>query len=185
MVTGLTALFVWLKSRNAERAPASAAMVVSPESGMARPIVLVDVRTPEEYRTGHKEGALNIPADEVEQRAAQLLPDKNAVILLYCRTGKRADKALEVLRKMGYSHVEKPAPVRNVTFRPIVPCGDSARRRACCFLVRTAEFSNVKGTEWMWFFLISKLNSELFNLKSTDFERFESKFSVKYRDCLF
>ena len=69
-------------------------------------IVLVDVRTPEEYRTGHKEGALNIPVDEVEQRAAQLLPDKNAVILLYCRTGKRADKALEVLRKMGYSHVE-------------------------------------------------------------------------------
>lgn len=106
MVAGLTALFVWLKSRNTERAPASAAMVVSPESGMARPIVLVDVRTPEEYRTGHKEGALNIPADEVEQRAAQLLPDKNAVILLYCRTGKRADKALEVLRKMGYSHVE-------------------------------------------------------------------------------
>ena len=97
MVTGLTALFVWLKSRNAERAPAPAAMVVSPESGMARPIVLVDVRTPEEYRTGH---------NEVEQRAAQLLPDKNAVILLYCRTGKRADKALEVLRKMGYSHVE-------------------------------------------------------------------------------
>lgn len=31
---------------------------------------------------------------------------KNAVILLYCRTGKRADKALETLRKMGYSHVE-------------------------------------------------------------------------------
>ena len=52
MVTGLTALFVWLKSRNTERAPAPAAMVVSPESGMARPIVLVDVRTPEEYRTG-------------------------------------------------------------------------------------------------------------------------------------
>jgi len=51
-------------------------------------------------------GALNIPADEVEQRAPQLLPDKNAVILLYCRTGKRADKALETLRKMGYSHVE-------------------------------------------------------------------------------
>ena len=106
MVTGLTARFVWLKGRNAERAPVPAAMVVSPESGMARPIVLVDVRTPDEYRTGHKEGALNIPADEVEQRAPQLLPDKNAVILLYCRTGKRADKALETLRKMGYSHVE-------------------------------------------------------------------------------
>ena len=105
MVTGLTALFVWLKSRNTERAPAPAAMVVSPESGMARPIVLVDVRTPEEYRTGHKEGALNIPADEVEQRAAQLLPDKNAVILVYCRSGVRSRQASEKLIKLGYKKV--------------------------------------------------------------------------------
>ena len=106
MVTGLTALFVWLKGRNAERDPSSSAMVVSPEGAAARPVVPVDVRTLAEYRTGHKEGALNIPADEVEQLAPRLLPDKNAVIMLYCRTGKRADKALEALRKMGYSHVE-------------------------------------------------------------------------------
>ena len=106
MGTGLTALFVWLKGRNTERAPASSAMVVSPEDDAAHDVVLVDVRTPEEYRAGHKEGALNIPVDEVEQLAPQLLPDKNAVILLYCRTGKRADKAMETLRKMGYSHLE-------------------------------------------------------------------------------
>ena len=106
MVTGLTALFVWLKGRNTERAPASSAMVVSPEDDAAHDVVLVDVRTPVEYRAGHKEGALNIPVDEVEQLASQLLPDKNAVILLYCRTGKRADKAMETLRKMGYSHLE-------------------------------------------------------------------------------
>lgn len=106
MVTGLTALFVWLKGRNTERVPASSAMVVSPEDDTAHDVVLVDVRTPEEYRAGHKEGALNIPVDEVEQLAPQLLPDKNAVILLYCRTGKRADKAMETLRKMGYSHLE-------------------------------------------------------------------------------
>lgn len=106
MVTGLTALFVWLKGRNTERAPASSAMVVSPEDDAAHNVVLVDVRTPEEYRAGHKEGALNIPVDEVEQLAPQLLPDKNAVILLYCRTGKRADRAMETLRKMGYSHLE-------------------------------------------------------------------------------
>lgn len=106
MVTGLTALFVWLKGRNTERVPVSSAMVVSPEDDTAHSIVLVDVRTPEEFRTGHKEGALNIPVDEAEQLAPQLLPDKNAVILLYCRTGKRADKAMEILRKMGYSHLE-------------------------------------------------------------------------------
>lgn len=106
MVTGLTALFVWLKGRNTERVPSSPAMVVSPEGDAAREVLLVDVRTPEEYHAGHKEGALNLPVDEVEQLAPQLLPNKNAVILLYCRTGKRADKAMETLRKMGYSHVE-------------------------------------------------------------------------------
>ncbi len=106
MVTGLTALFVWLKGRNTERVPSSPAMVVSPEGDTAREVLLVDVRTPEEYHAGHKEGALNLPVDEVEQLAPQLLPNKNAVILLYCRTGKRADKAMETLRKMGYSHVE-------------------------------------------------------------------------------
>lgn len=106
MVTGLTAIFVWLKGRNAERAPASSAMVVSPDAGTPHEILLVDVRTPEEYRAGHKEGAVNIPVEELEELAPQLLPDKNAVILLYCRTGKRADKAMETLRKMGYSHLE-------------------------------------------------------------------------------
>lgn len=106
MVTGLTAIFVWLKGRNAESVPASPAMVVSPEDGAAHEVLLVDVRTPEEYRASHKEGALNIPADKVEQLAPLLLPDRNAVILLYCRTGKRADKVMEILRKMGYSHVE-------------------------------------------------------------------------------
>lgn len=106
MVTGLTAIFVWLKGRNAERVPAASSMVVSPDSGTPHEILLVDVRTPEEYRTGHKEGAVNIPVDELEELAPQLLPDKNAVILLYCRTGKRADKAVETLRKMGYSHLE-------------------------------------------------------------------------------
>lgn len=106
MVTGLTAIFVWLKGRNAERVPAASSMVVSPDAGTPHEILLVDVRTPEEYRTGHKEGAVNIPVDELEELAPQLLPDKNAVILLYCRTGKRADKAMETLRKIGYSHLE-------------------------------------------------------------------------------
>lgn len=106
MVTGLTAIFVWLKGRNAERVPPASSMVVSPDAGTPHEIMLVDVRTPEEYRAGHKEGAVNIPVDELEELAPQLLPDKNAVILLYCRTGKRADKAVETLRKMGYSHLE-------------------------------------------------------------------------------
>lgn len=106
MVTGLTALFVWLKEWNTERVSVPSSMVVPPVDEHVRDVILVDVRTPEEFHKGHKEGALNIPVDEVELLAPQLLPDKNAVIMLYCRTGKRADKAMDVLRNMGYSHLE-------------------------------------------------------------------------------
>lgn len=106
MVTGLTTLFVWLKEWNTERISVPSSMVVSPVDEHVRDVILVDVRTPEEFHKGHKEGALNIPVDEVELLAPQLLPDKNAVIMLYCRTGKRADKAMDVLRNMGYSHLE-------------------------------------------------------------------------------
>ena len=100
MVTGLTALFVWLKGRNAERDPASSAMVVSPEGAAARPVVLVDVRTLDEYRTGHKEGALNIPADEVEQLAPRLLP-----------YGKESGQGAGSAQEDGLFPCGKPAPV--------------------------------------------------------------------------
>ena len=49
---------------------------------------------------------MNIPVDEVETLAPQLVPDKDTLLLLYCRTGKRADRAMEILKKMGYSRVE-------------------------------------------------------------------------------
>lgn len=69
------------------------------------PFVLVDVRTPEEFKEGHIEGALLLPDYEVESSAAQLLPDKDARILLYCRTGRRSEGAAMILVAMGYTNV--------------------------------------------------------------------------------
>lgn len=106
MVTGLTALFVWMKARNTESAPEPFVKVVSPETKMSDEIVLVDVRTPDEFHLGHEDGAVNIPVDEMENLAPSLVPNKNAVILLYCRTGKRADRAMEILKSMGYTRLE-------------------------------------------------------------------------------
>lgn len=64
---------------------------------------LVDVREPDEYRERHIPGALNFPVDSITaQSAAKTLPDKNAVILLYCLAGMRASSAAVKLSELGY-----------------------------------------------------------------------------------
>ncbi|MDR7119618.1 rhodanese-like domain-containing protein [Rheinheimera soli] len=65
----------------------------------------IDVRTVEEYKAGHLEGAINIPYDEIEQKISAVSVDKTADIQLYCRSGRRSGIALETLRGLGYSKV--------------------------------------------------------------------------------
>ena len=67
--------------------------------------VVVDVRTQGEYESGHIEGALLLPLDEIELIASQKLPDLNQKILLYCRSGNRSAVAARMLIKMGYTDV--------------------------------------------------------------------------------
>ena len=80
MVTGLTAVFVWAKWKQAEGREVRAVSVVSPAPA-ADGIMLIDVRTPEEFHARHRDGAVNIPVDEVETLAPQLVPDKNTLLL--------------------------------------------------------------------------------------------------------
>ncbi len=68
-------------------------------------VIIVDVRTPEEYEEGYIEGAILIPNYDIETSAATMLPDKDAKILLYCRSGNRSQGAAKSLVKMGYNHV--------------------------------------------------------------------------------
>lgn len=65
----------------------------------------VDVRTDAEWADGHVKNALHLPLDEVDARAAAVLPDKSAPVLLYCGSGKRAQSAAEMLHALGYTHV--------------------------------------------------------------------------------
>ena len=62
----------------------------------------VDVREPAEYAMGHIPGAKLLPLGEVTRRAAQVLPDKEAAWLVYCRTGRRSAEAIARLEAMGY-----------------------------------------------------------------------------------
>ena len=67
--------------------------------------ILVDVRTGDEFREGHIEGAVLIPDYEIAERAAAELPDKNALILVYCRSGRRSANAANALVGLGYTNV--------------------------------------------------------------------------------
>lgn len=84
--------------------------VISPEDAKVimedgAPYVLLDVRTPAEFKEGHIEGALLLPNTEVEAKASSVLPDKDARILVYCRSGNRSEEAALKLIDMGYSNV--------------------------------------------------------------------------------
>lgn len=65
--------------------------------------VLLDVRTPSEYETGHLTGSINIPVQELRQSIGKL-PDKNASIVAYCRSGARSGMAVSMLQQEGYTN---------------------------------------------------------------------------------
>lgn len=72
-------------------------------------IVILDVRTQEEFAAGHIPNAVLLPVDLIEAKSeevAKVLPDKDAEILVYCRSGKRAHRASQALADMGYTNIE-------------------------------------------------------------------------------
>lgn len=69
--------------------------------------VIIDSRTQEEFDAGHIEGAIMIPEYEIAQRAERELPDKNQLILVYCRSGRRSKIASQALAELGYTNVRE------------------------------------------------------------------------------
>ena len=67
--------------------------------------ILLDVRTSGEYKEKHIKGAILIPNDEIRKRASGELPDKGALILVYCRSGGRSAQASRELVKMQYTNI--------------------------------------------------------------------------------
>jgi phage shock protein E len=68
--------------------------------------LIVDVRTQEEFNSGHIDGALHKPHDQIDAGITALLPDKSQHIILYCARGGRAGKAKATLEGLGYTNVE-------------------------------------------------------------------------------
>ena len=69
--------------------------------------IIIDARTQEEYDQGHIPGAIMIPEYEIADRAEKELPDKDQLILVYCRSGRRSKIAAEELVKLGYTNVKE------------------------------------------------------------------------------
>lgn len=67
--------------------------------------VIVDVRTKEEYDAGHVAKAILIPNETISNTPPKELPDKEAQIYVYCRSGNRSAQAGKKLRAMGYKHI--------------------------------------------------------------------------------
>ena len=82
---------------------AEAKALMDSESGY----IIIDARTQEEYDQGHIHGAIMIPEYEIANRAEKELPDKNQLILVYCRSGRRSKIAAEELVKLGYTNVKE------------------------------------------------------------------------------
>ena len=69
------------------------------------PFALVDVRSPEEYASGHLPGAVSLPGARITQLAPRRFPQRDAVIVVYCDSGGRSRVAAQVLTAMGYRQV--------------------------------------------------------------------------------
>ena len=67
--------------------------------------IILDVRRADEFATGHIPGAINVANESISTDEIPELPDKNQLIMVYCRSGRRSKEAAEKLDKMGYTNI--------------------------------------------------------------------------------
>ena len=89
-------------SANEKISPEEAKQII--DSGVEH--IILDVRTLAEYNEGHIPNAYLIPVNELADRAAAELPDKDALILVHCRSGARSAQAAQILEDLGYTNVK-------------------------------------------------------------------------------
>lgn len=67
--------------------------------------IILDVRRPDEYATGHIPNAINVPNENIGTDEISQLPNKDQLIMVYCRSGRRSKEAAEKLVKLGYTNI--------------------------------------------------------------------------------
>ncbi len=71
---------------------------------LSQQAIWLDVRSEGEYQSGHIDAALNIPHTQIKEAILQAVPDKDAPVYLYCRSGRRSGIALKVMEELGYTN---------------------------------------------------------------------------------
>lgn len=72
---------------------------------MKEKIVILDVRTPEEYARVHIENSINLPVDKITDRVTTVITDKDTKLFVYCMSGSRSVMAVDMMVNMGYTNV--------------------------------------------------------------------------------
>ena len=67
--------------------------------------IILDVRRPDEFAAGHIQNAINVPNETIGTAEISELPDKDQLIMVYCRSGRRSKEASEKLIKLGYTNI--------------------------------------------------------------------------------
>jgi len=104
LLVGILLIWTYTNSSNATKFridPTEAKKRLDMEKG----IILLDVRTQEEYIENHISGSTLIPLSDLEGQASLKLPDKQATIFIYCRSGNRSRAAVKILSKQDYTNV--------------------------------------------------------------------------------
>ena len=91
------------KSAYEQITPAEAKALMDSEEGY----IILDVRTPEEFAERHIEGAILIPDYAIGEKAESILTDKDQLILVYCRSGRRSKNAANELATLGYTNIKE------------------------------------------------------------------------------
>lgn len=68
-------------------------------------VILLDIRSHQEYEEEHLNGAINIPIYDLYRNAPKILQNKETIIIAYCTVGVRSKNAIDILRKMGYKNL--------------------------------------------------------------------------------
>ena len=72
---------------------------------IAQGAILLDVRSNQEYKEGHLQGAINIPDYELRNRVQKEIPKKNQLIVIYCQYGGRSRNAYNMMKRIGYTNI--------------------------------------------------------------------------------
>lgn len=79
--------------------------------------LIIDVRSPGEFASGHVRGSINLPLDRLAQNIEQVVPDKSAHVILCCASGGRSGMACNFMQQMGYQHVSNGGSAGSVSMQ--------------------------------------------------------------------